>query len=89
MIAFTQKDELGRITKPARGMTYGHSVCNSCGKDMPVCWDTVCLSCHHTFCYDCSVTVGNRWYCKECKERAPNSWGRLTALRDFLFRIFT
>ena len=46
----------------------GHSVCNTCEKDMPVVWDVVCYKCNKTFCYDCSAsgTISNKWYCKRC-----------------------
>ncbi len=42
----------------------GSSICQSCGKEMPVCWDTVCAHCGGTFCYDCSVGVDGHWFCK-------------------------
>ncbi|MCK5138486.1 MAG: hypothetical protein KAQ85_01465 [Thermodesulfovibrionia bacterium] len=70
-----KKDEKGRITQfnPNR-MTIkngesisGHSVCNDCGKDMPVCWDVVCSKCGKTFCYGCSVTKDDKWFCNKCK----------------------
>jgi hypothetical protein len=75
-----KKDKKGRIkefseedlvTHPEEIMT-GHSVCNKCGKDMPICWDTVCSVCLKTFCYDCSKASLLKWYCLNC-----NPWWNL------------
>lgn len=44
----------------------GHSVCNSCGKDMPKVWDVVCKGCGRTFCYNCSDSSLGYWYCYQC-----------------------
>lgn len=52
-----------------RGLTHGHSFCNTCGKDMPRCWDTVCSVCWDTLCYEHSYAVGEYWYCKEHKPK--------------------
>ncbi len=54
-----------RLVHTYNPITKGHSVCNSCGKDMPVVWDTVCSICRFTFCYDCSVERDGRWYCEK------------------------
>ena len=43
-----------------------HSVCNSCKKDMPICWDVVCCNCKRTFCYECSRAIKKKWYCLDC-----------------------
>lgn len=45
----------------------GASICNDCGKTMPKIWDVVCYFCHRTFCYDCSMIVGNFWSCRICR----------------------
>jgi len=62
----------GRITGfigPA-DTDHGHSVCGTCGKDMPHCWDTVCAGCGMTFCYDHSfIKNGNLWTCPHCFDR--------------------
>lgn len=65
------KNEKGLIFKVTGKVDFGevgkgHSVCNGCGKDMPVCWDVVCSRCDKTFCYDCAKTKLNKWVCKEC-----------------------
>jgi len=44
----------------------GHSACNACGKEMLMCWDTICSVCEGTFCYECSVEGLRKWYCKKC-----------------------
>ena len=61
-----QKDKEGRICHVSSddNINRGHSVCNACGKDMPVVWDVVCCVCRKTFCYDCSVAT-DWWYCLE------------------------
>jgi hypothetical protein len=64
-------DDKGRIKKfsfrAVSGPPYsGHSVCNICGKDMPVCWDVVCYKCSRTFCYECAKVKKGHWFCKEC-----------------------
>lgn len=60
-------DALGRITEleSSNNCHNGHSVCSSCGKDMPGCWDTVCYSCNKTLCYKCSIDISGFWYCKK------------------------
>ena len=60
-------DALGRITELEDNddCHKGHSVCNSCGKDMPVCWDVVCNSCKKTLCYNCSIVEFCFWQCKK------------------------
>ena len=65
-----EKDLEGRITKVEKDddINNGHSVCNACGKDMPVCWDMVCYKCDKTFCYKCAVSWNGRWYCSDCQE---------------------
>lgn len=60
-----EKDDQGRIIKPDENTEWGHSVCNRCGRDMPACWDTVCFDCGRTFGYECSVGIGDNWYCIE------------------------
>jgi hypothetical protein len=53
------RDDFGRL--------WAHSVCNECGKDMPKCWDTVCIGCNRTFCYVHSHSVNGFWWCcKDC-----------------------
>ena len=44
----------------------GGSLCNYCGKIMPVCWDVVCYKCNRTFCYAHSKNINGYWYCIEC-----------------------
>ena len=60
-----KKDNKGRITNlvNAPHIHKGHSVCVSCGKDMLVCWDTVCFVCGDTSCYDCSHSDNIHWFC--------------------------
>ena len=71
-----KKDSKGRITnvmkndalictKNGVNIYGGHSVCVSCGKDMPGCWDTVCSVCGNTSCYDCSHSDTANWFCKK------------------------
>jgi hypothetical protein len=67
MVRLMIKDEQGRIKYLELedvNIHNGHSVCDICGKDMPICWDVVCAECHGTFCYDCSIAVDGFWYCK-------------------------
>jgi hypothetical protein len=60
----------------------GASICCTCKKEMPKCWDTVCYGCGDTSCYQHSwITeppgiVGgyrvkdaptNYWYCEKCR----------------------
>ena len=44
----------------------GHSVCNKCGKDMPICWNVVCSKCNKTFCYQHAKAGMKFWYCLDC-----------------------
>jgi hypothetical protein len=62
-----EKDNEGRITNLAKAdqVQKGHSVCVSCGKDMPICWDTVCFKCGDTSCYACSDCDREYWFCKK------------------------
>ncbi len=64
------KDNQGRIMGVDRSdnIHTGHSVCNKCGKDMPVCWNTICAGCQKTFCYEDSYVQNGHWYCKKCKD---------------------
>ena len=67
-----KRDEQGRITEISRDhpdITNCHSVCNACGKDMPICWDIVCYVCNRTFCYDHAIDIDNYWYCPECAKK--------------------
>lgn len=59
------RDGLGRITYiPSNSNTHsGHSVCGTCSKDMPICWDVVCYGCNRTFCYDCVESKCGYWLC--------------------------
>ena len=67
-------DRQGRITRLDKDdkAHSGHSVCNTCKKDMPYCWDVVCKECGGTFCYSCSVAIDpnyskiHYWYCLKC-----------------------
>ena len=59
----TQDNRITNIKKSST-IQKGHSVCVSCGKDMPICWDTVCYKCGDTSCYECSTNINNKWYCK-------------------------
>jgi len=58
-------DLLGRLNYDPDGGG-GHSVCYSCGLDMPKVWDIVCSDCNHTFCYKCSKSTLTNWYCIDC-----------------------
>ncbi len=61
------KDSQGRITNIGNEDIHtGHSVCNTCGKDMPICWDTVCWGCRDTSCYEHSHTANGYWFCEKC-----------------------
>lgn len=70
------KDEQGRITHLERGDNChsGHSVCNTCGKDMPRCWHTICSKCLGAFCYDHSIAVMGYWYCAEHAPKPGRGW---------------
>ena len=61
-------DEIGRIKNISKedDLHSGHSVCNTCGKDMLICWDTVCCKCGNTSCYKCSAGDEKYWFCFEC-----------------------
>ncbi len=93
-----KKDKKGRIKHLGKKdkPTSGHSLCNDCGKDMPICWDTVCLKCRGTFCYSCSVSDGNFWYCKRNKLESCLFWqvlhglieSQMFALLKSLFKTF-
>jgi len=67
------KDDVGRIKylDPEKDskIHIGHSVCNTCGKDMPICWEVVCRFCNKTFCCDHAVLIGNQWSCLDCAEK--------------------
>ena len=61
-------DGKGRIKyiddKPSPGQAIsGDSVCNACGKDMPVCWEVVCKECYKTFCYNHVRLIDHSWIC--------------------------
>jgi predicted amidophosphoribosyltransferase len=60
------RDERGRLVKWEPGLTNGHSVCCTCGKDMPRVWDVVCARCHGTFCYDHAISHRGQWVCDSC-----------------------
>lgn len=64
-----QKNKKGRIKFISLDdhVNNGHSVCNSCGKDIPRYWDVVCAECNGTFCYDCARSKEGRWYCWKCR----------------------
>lgn len=51
-----------------------HSVCQICGKDMPVVWDVICSICEGAYCYECALGIKGWWVCKRCnKEQRPKS----------------
>lgn len=58
---------------PFTGYT-GSSICTTCKKEMPVCWDTVCAGCGDTSCYEHSETVDRKWYCPKCVDKAERRW---------------
>lgn len=70
------KDEQGRITHLEQGDNChrGHSVCNTCGKDMPRCWDTICSKCLGAFCYLHSAAVMGNWYCAKHAPKLRRGW---------------
>jgi len=45
----------------------GHSICVTCEKPMPKCWDTVCHVCGDTSCYAHSYRDDKYWYCEKHK----------------------
>jgi len=59
---------------PRKGIgQYDNSICNTCGKVMYRCWDTICYICGDTSCYDHSHIVeiegskyGKHWVCQKC-----------------------
>jgi hypothetical protein len=56
---------------PRKGIgTYDNSICNTCGKLMYGCWDTVCWVCKDTSCYEHSYIIEledeNYWICQKC-----------------------
>jgi len=78
-----KRDKQGRITEISRdhpNITNCHSVCNVCGKDMPICWDIVCYVCNRTFCYEHAKDIDNYWYCPECAKGKMNIIQRITRL---------
>jgi len=52
-------------------MHHGNSICVTCGKKMPRCWDTVCVDCGDTSCYECSFSTKEHWYCAKCAAKSP------------------
>lgn len=88
-----QRDGLGRITRIALNdpiiegvvmrQTLGHSVCGTCGKDMPGCWDVVCKGCNRTFCYNHADTRNERWFCLECLAEAETAEAAVKSQIDF------
>ena len=44
----------------------GSSICVTCQKKMPGCWDTVCYGCGDTSCYDHSTAIDKKWFCAKC-----------------------
>lgn len=67
-VTYDNKFRLMNVQKSAN-INKGHSVCVTCGKDMPICWDTVCFICGDTSCYDCSYENNYLWYCPKCKQK--------------------
>ena len=59
-------DNEGRIKEVHIKLHNGHSVCNYCGKDMPIVWDVVCSKCRKTFCFDHARTRDGYWICNAC-----------------------
>lgn len=54
----------GEFGAPPTEAHVGNSICTTCGKLMPTCWDTVCAVCGDTSCYDHSGLVEGRWRCR-------------------------
>lgn len=88
-------DDKGRITQltDGDGVCSGHSVCVSCGTDMPGCWQVVCKGCNKTFCYACSLTGDGFWFCVSCNagrlESIPISKAHIEDKRwDVITRAF-
>ncbi len=69
----------------------GACECVTCGKDMLICWDTVCKDCESTSCYAHSWLVGPEqvvggfrvkdaapayWYCAACAKKYPDATQR-------------
>lgn len=78
------KDNKGRIKYLEKNVHLGtgHSVCNSCGKDMPGVWNVVCRECWGTFCYDCSIVVENYWYCKKHAPNRKSNMGKIFNMKN-------
>lgn len=55
----------------------GDSLCVTCRKQMPRCWDTVCSICGDTSCYSHSHSDGTSWFCEKCAKAqtlVPNAF---------------
>jgi len=79
-----KKDEQGRIINLVKHrdlIMKGHSVCVTCCKDMPICWDTVCCVCGDTSCYGCSYSDDKYWYCKKHNPNYLTSASLLSAYK--------
>jgi hypothetical protein len=69
------------------------SLCVTCGKEMPWCWNTSCRGCGATSCYQHSLLLSNGkaeyWFCPKCngyvqyrfprskKSRIRRKWAKL------------
>lgn len=66
MIHYDERNRIVKIDVDTAAFR-GHSVCNSCEKDMKIVWDTVCFYCRKTFCYDCISIQDEKFICKNCE----------------------
>lgn len=60
------KDATINLDGSVTACTANNSRCITCGKDMPIIWDTVCAMCGGTLCYDHSTVVDGHWSCTKC-----------------------
>lgn len=57
------------VSYPARD---NDSICQGCGKELPLIWETICAHCGSTFCYNCSIALDGHWFCLKHRSNGPS-----------------